>query len=73
MSRLPSLPIYTFAEDVALDAGFFMLMSGKEIYANPFSLIGDAGKSYKTFYIGRLLEKFNLAFRQYPNSLLLLK
>ena len=43
-------------------------MAGKEAYANPFSLIGDVGKSYKTYYIGRLLEKFNIALKQYPDG-----
>lgn len=61
------LPVYTFAEDAAMDAGFLLLMAGKEAYANPFSMIGDVGKSYKTYYIGRLLQKLNLTLKQYPN------
>jgi ClpP class serine protease len=62
------MPIYTFAEDYALDAGFLLLMAGKEVYANPFTLVGDVGKSYKTYYIGRLLQKFNLELKQYPSG-----
>lgn len=67
------MPVYTFAEDYALDAGFLLLMSGKEIYANPFTLVGDVGKSYKTYYIGRLLQKFNIELKQYPSGEIRLK
>lgn len=60
--------MYTFAEDAALDAGFLLLMAGKEAYVNPFSVIGDIGKSYRTYYIGRLLQKLNLSLKQYPEG-----
>ena len=66
------MPVYTFAEDYALDAGFLLLMAGKECYANPFSLVGDVGKSYKTYYIGRLLQKLGVFLKQYPSGRLFL-
>lgn len=67
LSKTNLMPVYTFVEDYALDAGFLLLMAGKEAYANPFSLVGDVGKSYKTYYIGRLLQKLGLSLKQYSS------
>lgn len=69
LSKSNLMPVYTFAEDYALDSGCLLLMAGKEIYANPFSLIGDIGKSYKTYYIGRLLERFGLSVEQFGSKI----
>lgn len=68
LSKEKLLPVYTFAEDYALDSGCLLLMAGKEAYANPFSIIGDVGKSYKTYYIGRLLESIGVGIKRFGDS-----
>ena len=37
------VPFYTFAEDLAASAGYWMLCTGDTVYANKQSLVGSIG------------------------------
>lgn len=58
-------PVHTFAEDLALDVGYLMLLGGQEITANPFASIGDIAKSKKVDITLDLLNKLHLAIQTY--------
>lgn len=45
------MPVYTFAEDFAIDTGYLLLCCGNEVRANPFSIVGDIGRSVKLFAV----------------------
>ena len=49
-----------------------VLLAGKTITANPFSVVGDIGKSRKVHLIKNLLEKLEIKFKHYPTSTLIL-
>lgn len=69
-SRTNLVPVYTFTEDAALDSGYLFALAGKTITANPFSVIGDIGRSRKVKVIQGLLDKFAIKFKQYPSGIL---
>lgn len=62
------IPVYTFAEDIATDVGFLTLLGGKEITANPFSVVGDIGAMRKLFILEKLLQKLNLSYKHFPTG-----
>lgn len=64
-SRETLTPVHTFAEDLALDVGYLMLLGGQEITANPFATIGDIAKTKKVDVTLNLLNKLNLAVLSY--------
>lgn len=66
------VPIYTFAEDAALDKGFLLLASGQEVYVNPYSIVGDLGASNRVFVIERMLGKLGLELKSFDPSMSLL-
>jgi len=51
-------PLYTFAEDCALETGFYLLSSGHKIFANPYSLLGDVASIERQFKIDKLVRKY---------------
>lgn len=51
-------PLYTFAEDCALETGFYLLSAGHKIYANPYSLLGDVASVDRQFKIDKLVRKY---------------
>jgi len=51
-------PLYTFAEDTALESGFYLLSAGHKIYANPYSLLGDVASIEKEVKIEKLVRRY---------------
>lgn len=62
------MPIYTFAEDFAIDTGYLLLSCGNEVSANPFSIVGDIGRSVKLFAIQQLLGKLGFKYEVFSSS-----
>jgi len=48
-SEKHSCPIYTFAEDIALGPGYYILSSGNKVFADDFSLIGGTSANLNNF------------------------
>lgn len=73
-SRQTLTPVHTFAEDLALDVGYLMLLGGQEITANPFATIGDIAKTKKVDVAVDLMNKLNLAVLSYlPKGKIMMK
>jgi len=51
-------PLYTFAEDTALESGFYLLSAGHKIFANPYSLLGDVASIEREIKIEKLVRKY---------------
>jgi ClpP class serine protease len=64
-SRETLTPVHTFAEDLALDVGYIMLLAGQEITANPFASIGDIAKSKKVDVLTNLMGKMNMVLQSH--------
>jgi protease-4 len=48
-SEKHSCPIYTFAEDIALGPGYYILSAGNKVFADDFSLIGGISANLNNF------------------------
>jgi ClpP class serine protease len=57
--------IYVFCEDVAASGGYFLAISGDEIYADPSSIIGSIGVVSRSFGFVDLLERVGIERRVY--------
>lgn len=68
LSKKQMMPIYTFAEDFAIDTGYLLLSCGNEVSANPFSIVGDIGRSVKLFAIQQLLGKLGFKYEVFSSS-----
>mmetsp|Transcript_56124 Transcript_56124/g.64400 ORF Transcript_56124/g.64400 Transcript_56124/m.64400 type:complete len:361 (+) Transcript_56124:29-1111(+) len=55
-------PLYTFAEDFALECGYYLLSSGHKIYANPYSLIGNVSLRHQQLRFGNFLKKWGIKY-----------
>lgn len=51
-------PLYTFAEDCALESGFYLLSAGHKIFANPYALLGDVAYIWKDAKVDKLIKKY---------------
>lgn len=73
-SRETLTPVHTFAEDLALDVGYLMLLGGQEITANPFATIGDIAKTKKVDVAVDLMNKLNFVVLSYlPKGKIMMK
>jgi signal peptide peptidase SppA len=57
--------IYVFCEDVAASGGYFLAISGDEIYADPSSIIGSIGVVSRSFGFVDLLDRVGVERRVY--------
>ncbi len=58
-----SLPVYTFAEDVAASGGYMLLLAGDEVYVHPSSIVGSIGVISAGFGFVEALEKLGVERR----------
>ena len=49
LSQEKKIPTYTFAQDLAASGGYYLLLSGDEIYAHNSSIIGSIGVIFSGF------------------------
>lgn len=57
------IPVYTFAQDVAASGGYWLLLSGDEIYAHNSSIIGSIGVIFSSFGFVELIKKIGVERR----------
>lgn len=60
-----SIPVLTFAEDVAASGGYMLLLAGDEIYANENSIVGSIGVISGGFGFPELMKKIGVERRVY--------
>jgi signal peptide peptidase SppA len=67
-SQEKKIPVYTFAQDVAASGGYWLLLSGDEIYAHNSSIIGSIGVIFSGFGFVDLIKKAGIERRIYAEG-----
>ena len=60
LSQSKKIPVYTFAQDVAASGGYWLLLSGDEVYAHNASVIGSIGVISSGFGFVDLIKKIGI-------------
>ena len=60
--------VYVFCEDVAASGGYFLAISGDEIYADPSSIIGSIGVISASFGFVEAIDKLGIERRVYTSG-----
>ncbi len=68
LSEEKKIPVYTFAQDVAASGGYWLLLSGDEIYAHNSSIIGSIGVIFSGFGFVDLIKKIGIERRVYTEG-----
>jgi signal peptide peptidase SppA len=68
LSLEKKIPVYTFAQDVAASGGYWLLLSGDEIYAHNSSIIGSIGVIFSSFGFVELIKKIGVDRRVYTEG-----
>lgn len=68
LSKEKNIPVYSFAQDLAASGGYWLLLSGDEIYAHNSSLIGSIGVIFSGFGFVDLIEKIGVQRRVYTEG-----
>lgn len=68
LSEEKKVPVYTFAQDVAASGGYWLLLSGDEIYAHNSSIIGSIGVIFSGFGFVDLIQKIGVKRRVYTEG-----
>lgn len=68
LSEQKKIPVYTFAQDVAASGGYWLLLSGDEIYAHNASIIGSIGVIFSSFGFVDLIKKIGVKRRVYTQG-----
>ena len=62
------IPVFTFAQDLAASGGYWLLLSGDEIYAHNSSIIGSIGVIFSSFGFVDLIKKIGVERRIYTEG-----
>ena len=62
------LPVYTFAQDVSASGGYWLLLSGDEIYAHQSSIVGSIGVIFAGFGFVDLINKLGIQRRVHTSG-----
>ncbi len=68
LSLEKKIPVFTFALDVAASGGYFILCSGKEIFAYNSSIVGSIGVISAGFGFEELIKKIGVSRRVYAQG-----
>ena len=68
LSKKHQIPVYSFAQDVCASGGYFLLLSGDEIYAHNSSIIGSIGVIFSSFGFVDLIKKIGIERRIYTEG-----
>ncbi|MDX2082813.1 MAG: S49 family peptidase [Rickettsiales bacterium] len=68
LSLEKKIPVYSFAVDVAASGGYWLLLSGDEIYAHNSSIIGSIGVIFSSFGFVELIKKIGVERRIYTEG-----
>src|SRR6185437_8645427 len=55
--------VYVFCEDIAASGGYFLALSGDEIYADPSSIVGSIGVISAGFGLDKVIDRFGIERR----------
>lgn len=67
-SESKKIPVYTFARDVAASGGYWLLLSGDEIYAHNSSIIGSIGVIFSGFGFVDAIKRLGVERRIYTEG-----
>lgn len=68
LSAEKKIPVYTFAQDVAASGGYWLLLSGDEVYAHNSSILGSIGVIFSGFGFVDLIKKIGVDRRVYTEG-----
>lgn len=68
LSTQKKIPVYTFARDVAASGGYWLLLSGDEVYAHNASIIGSIGVIFSGFGFVDAIKKIGVERRIYTEG-----
>jgi len=68
LAKKHQLPVYTFAQDVAASGGYWLLLSGDEIYAHQSSIVGSIGVIFSGFGFVDLISKIGIERRVHTSG-----
>ncbi len=68
LSEEKKIPVYTFAQDLAASGGYWLLLSGDEVYAHHSSIIGSIGVIFSGFGFVDLIKKAGVSRRVYTEG-----
>ncbi len=68
LSEEKKIPVYTFAQDVAASGGYWLLLSGDEVYAHNSSILGSIGVIFSGFGFVDLIKKIGVDRRVYTEG-----
>ncbi len=68
LSAEKKIPVYSFARDVAASGGYWLLLSGDEIYAHNSSIIGSIGVIFSSFGFVDMIKKIGVERRIYTEG-----
>jgi len=68
LSQEKKIPVYTFAQDVAASGGYWLLLSGDEIYAHNSSIVGSIGVIFSSFGFVEAIKKIGVERRIYTEG-----
>lgn len=68
LSESKKIPVYTFAQDVAASGGYWLLISGDEVYAHNSSILGSIGVIFSGFGFVDLIKKIGVDRRVYTEG-----
>jgi signal peptide peptidase SppA len=68
LSSEKKIPVFTFAQDVAASGGYWLLLSGDEIYAHNSSIIGSIGVIFSGFGFVETIKKLGVERRIYTEG-----
>jgi ClpP class serine protease len=54
------VPVYTFAEDMAVGAGYYVLCTGNKVFADPHSLVGGVATSYSGLSLENFVKEYSI-------------
>jgi signal peptide peptidase SppA len=60
--------VFVFCEDVAASGGYFLALSGDEIYADPSSIVGSIGVISATFGLAKAIDRLGIERRIYTSG-----
>ena len=55
--------VYVFCEDIAASGGYFLALSGDEIYADPSSIVGSIGVISAGFVLDKVIDRLGIERR----------
>ena len=68
LSEKNKIPVFTFAQDVSASGGYWLLLSGDEIYAHNSSIVGSIGVIFSSFGFVDLIKKIGVDRRIYTEG-----